>query len=148
MTNLSALAPKHSKKDRKRKGQGSGTGNGTFAGRGCKGQNSRSGGGVRLGFEGGQSGLLARMPKMRGFNNPNRVEAQIVNVGTLNELYKDGETVSIATLIEKGAVRANNSKVKILGKGECSKKLTVDAGLLISASAKALIEKAGGKISE
>lgn len=146
--NLSKLSPKFAKKDRKRKGQGSGTGNGTFAGRGCNGQNSRSGGGVRLGFEGGQSTLIQRMPKMRGFTPPNRVEAQIVNIKTLNELFKDGETVSVKTLVEKDIVNANNSKVKILGEGEISKKVTIDAGILISASAKAAIEKAGGKITE
>lgn len=145
--NLNNLAPKVQKPSRKRRGQGQGTGNGTFAGRGCKGQNSRAGGGVRLGFEGGQSGLLARMPKNRGFKNPNRVEAQVVNLAQIEEAYKDGEKVNLETLISKKLMNKNNAKVKILGNGEIKKKVEVEAGILISGSAKAAVEKAGGKVA-
>ncbi len=145
---LHELAPKVAKKTRKRRGQGNATGNGTFGGRGCKGQNSRAGGGVRPGFEGGQSGLLMRLPKWRGFKNPNRVEAQIVNLDVLELNFKDGDKVSVQDLMDKGLIRKNNSKVKILGDGEISKKLTVDAGILLSATAKAAIEKAGGSVAK
>ena len=124
------------RKKRTRVGQGDGSGKGSFSGRGCNGQNARAGGGVRLGFEGGQSGLLDRMPKQRGFKNPNRVEAQIVSLAKLEEAYKDGETVSLETLVDKGLIRKNNAKVKILGDGELTKKLTVAENILLSASAK------------
>jgi len=144
---LHQLAPKNAKKARKRRGQGQASGNGTFGGRGCKGQNSRAGGGVRKGFEGGQSGVLARMPKLRGFNNPNRVVAQTVNLKDLEASYKDGETVSVQTLIDKGLVNKNNAKIKLLGNGDLKKKVDVAEGLLISATAKTAIEKAGGKVA-
>jgi len=101
---LHDLAPKIAKKAKMRKGQGNGS-KGTFAGRGVGGQNSRAGGGVRLGFEGGQSGVLARMPKKRGFNNPNRVEAQVLNLKDLQEVYKDGEKV-----VEKKAEKKTEKK--------------------------------------
>ncbi len=126
----------NARKRRTRVGHGDGSGKGSFSGRGCKGQNSRAGGGVRPGFEGGQSGLLDRMPKLRGFKNPNRVEAQILNLDTLEENYKDGEKVSLETLIEKNLIRKNNAKVKILGDGTLTKKLEVAEGILLSASAK------------
>jgi len=124
------------RKRRTRSGQGDGSGKGSFSGRGCKGQNSRAGGGVRPGFEGGQSGLLDRMPKKRGFRNPNRVEAQILNLDTLEENFKDGETVSLETLVDKNLIRKNNAKVKILGNGELTKKLTVAENILLSETAK------------
>ena len=145
---LHELAPKVAKRARKRLGQGNGTGNGTYAGRGGDGQNSRAGGGVRPGFEGGQSGLLDRLPKWRGFKNPNRVEAQIVNLSVLELNFKDGEKVCVQSLMDKGLVRKNNSKIKLLGEGELTKKLTVGAGLLISAAAKKAIEKAGGTVEK
>lgn len=142
---LHNLVPKISKKSKMRKGQGNGS-KGTFAGRGSDGQNSRAGGGVRLGFEGGQSGLLAHMPKKRGFNNPNRVESQVLNLKDLNEKFKDGDKVNFETLIKLNLINKNNAKVKILGDGELDKKLEIGAELLISKSAKEVIEKAGGKI--
>lgn len=144
MNLLSKLAPKFAKKARMRKGQGNGS-KGTFAGRGKNGQNCRAGGGVRQGFEGGQSGLLMRMPKLRGFNNPNRVEAQTVNLDKLDLAFVDGDTVNPATLTEKNLARTNNSKIKVLGDGELTKKLNLE-GLLVSATAKAAIEKAGGTV--
>ena len=144
MNLLSKLAPKVAKKAKMRKGQGNGS-KGTFSGRGCNGQNSRAGGGVRLGFEGGQSGLLMRMPKLRGFKNPNRVETQIVNLDKLDLTFKDGAEVNLLSLIDAGLIRKNNAKVKILGDGELSKKLNVE-GVLVSKTAKAAIEKAGGTV--
>lgn len=142
---LHNLAPKIAKKAKTRKGQGNGS-KGTFAGRGVGGQNSRAGGGVRLGFEGGQSGILAHMPKKRGFKNPNRVEAQILNVSDLESNFKNGDKVNLETLLKLNLISKNNSKVKILGDGELTKKLEIGVELLISSSAKKLIEKAGGKV--
>lgn len=144
MTNLSSLKP-NVKKSRIRRGRGNGS-KGTFAGRGCKGQNSRAGGGVRIGFEGGQSGVLDRMPKLRGFRNPNRVETETVNLHVIEHRYSDGETVSLETLLAKKILSGRNSKVKILGDGELKKKVTIAAHLLISASARAAVEHAGGKV--
>lgn len=146
MTNLSSLKP-NNKKSRIRRGRGNGS-KGTFSGRGCKGQNSRSGGGIRLGFEGGQSGILARMPKLRGFKNPNRVETEAFNLYVIEDAYKDGETVNLETLLAKGIISGRNAKVKILGDGEIKKKVTVSAQIMTSAGAKEAIEKAGGKVEE
>lgn len=145
MNLLSSLAPKVAKKAKMRKGQGNGS-KGTFSGRGCNGQNSRAGGGVRANFEGGQSTLLMHKPKLRGFKNPNRVVAQTVNLDDLNETFKDGEKVCPICLAEKKLINKNNAKVKILGDGEITKKLTVE-GILVSASAKKAIEKAGGTVA-
>ncbi len=144
MNLLSKLAPKVAKKAKMRKGQGNGT-KGTFAGRGKNGQNCRAGGGVRPGFEGGQSGLLMRMPKLRGFKNPNRVEAQVVNLDKIELTFKDGADVNVVSLAEAGLIRKNNAKIKILGDGEITKKINVE-GVLVSKSAKAAIEKAGGTV--
>lgn len=137
---LHELAPKVKKADRIRRGQGDGSGHGSFSGRGCKGQNSRAGGGVRLGFEGGQSGLLARMPKNRGFKNPNRIETQVVTLTQLDEAFKAGEEVTIEALVTKGVVSPRNCHVKILNNGEITKKLTLSDDILISESAKKAIE--------
>ena len=126
----------------KRKGRGTGTGNGTTAGRGMNGQKSRSGGGVRLGFEGGQMPLYRRIPK-RGFNNKFAVNYAIVNVEDLNR-YEDGTTVDIAKLLEDRVIRKAYDGLKVLGNGEISKKLTVKAAVF-SATAKEKIEAAGGK---
>lgn len=142
---LSSLAPKFAKKDRKRKGQGNATGNGTYAGRGMNGQNARAGGGVRLGFEGGQTPLIQRMPKFRGFKSINRVEAHPVNLIDLEAQFEAGETVSFDSLVAKGLIRKNASRVKILASGEITKALTIEAGITASKTAKELIEKAGGK---
>ncbi len=134
------------KQSRIRRGRGDGSTKGSFSGRGCNGQNARAGGGVRPGFEGGQTPLIQRMPKLRGFRNPNRVETQVLNLTDLEESFKDGEKVTFDLLIEKNLINKNNAKIKILGDGEITKKLEIDAGILISVSAKTAIEKIGGKI--
>ena len=125
-----------------RKGRGTGSGNGKTAGKGHKGQNARSGGGVRPGFEGGQIPLYRRLPK-RGFNNMFAKEYAIVNVEALNA-FENGAVVTTEALLEKGIVRKTLDGVKILGRGELTKSVTVQAKIF-SASAKAKIEAAGGK---
>lgn len=132
-----------SRKVRNRVGRGIGSGNGKTSGRGHKGQNARSGGGVRPGFEGGQNPLFRRLPK-RGFTNVNRKEYAIVNVETLNR-FEDGAEVTAALLLETGVVSNEKAGIKILGNGELTKKLTVKAHKF-SASAKEAIENAGGSI--
>ena len=127
---------------KKRIGRGHGSGNGKTAGKGNKGQNARSGGGVRLGFEGGQTTLARRLPK-RGFTNFNRKVFAIVNVASLN-CFEDGTEVTPELLIESGLVRKELDGIKILGEGELEKKLTVKANKF-SKSALATIEQAGGK---
>ena len=126
----------------KRKGRGHGTGNGKTAGRGHKGQKARSGGGVRVGFEGGQMPLARRIPK-RGFNNIFAKPLEAVNVSAL-EAFEDGATVGAEELLAAGVLSKCRYGVKILGTGEITKKLTVKAAAF-SESAKAKIEAAGGK---
>ena len=130
------------KKSRKRIGRGPGSGTGKTAGKGHKGQKSRSGYSRRYGFEGGQMPLVRRIPK-RGFTNIFRVEFQVVNLRDLDRVFSDGETVSVESLVEKGLVRRGKRPVKVLGDGELTKKLTVQVHKF-SASARAGIEKAGG----
>ena len=125
-----------------RKGRGHGSGNGKTAGRGHKGQWARSGGGVRVGFEGGQMPLARRLPK-RGFHNIFAKPLEAVNVSAL-EKFEDGAVVNAQALLEKGILSKCQYGVKILGKGEITKKLTVQA-TAFSASAKEKIEAAGGK---
>ena len=125
-----------------RKGRGTGSGNGKTAGKGHKGQNARSGGGVRPGFEGGQNPLYRRLPK-RGFHNRFSTQYAIINVETLNK-FEDGAVVDINTLLAEGIIRKEYSGLKVLGDGEISKKVTVKAAVF-SASAKEKIEAAGGK---
>ena len=125
-----------------RKGRGHGSGNGKTAGRGHKGQWARSGGGVRVGFEGGQMPLVRRLPK-RGFHNIFAKPLEAVNVSAL-EKFEDGAVVNAQSLLEKGILSKCQYGVKILGKGEITKKLTVQA-TAFSASAKEKIEAAGGK---
>jgi ribosomal protein L15, bacterial/organelle len=127
----------------KRKGRGHGSGNGKTAGRGHKGQWARSGGGVRIGFEGGQMPLARRVPK-RGFNNIFAKPLTAVNLRDLGK-YAEGETVSKETLLEKGVITKCQYGVKILGEGELSMKLNFSVNA-VSASAKEKIEKAGGKV--
>ena len=128
-------------KGRKRLGRGTGSGLGKTSGKGHKGQNSRSGGGVRPGFEGGQMPLHRRLPK-RGFNNIFRTEYAIINLDTL-EAFDNGTVVDIEMLTDSGKIKKPLAGLKVLGKGELSKKLTVKAKKF-SASAKEAIEKAGG----
>ena len=141
--NLHDLSPAEgSVKSSYRKGRGHGSGNGKTAGRGHKGQKARSGGGVRVGFEGGQMPLARRIPK-RGFHNIFAKPLEIVNVSALNK-FEDGATVNVCDLLEKGILSKCEYGVKILGNGSVSKKLTVRA-TAFSASAKEKIEAAGGK---
>ena len=131
-----------SNKVSKRVGRGHGSGNGKTAGKGHKGQNARSGGGVRIGFEGGQMPLARRIPK-RGFKNHFAVKYATVNVEALN-CFKDGTTVDAELLRANGLIKKELDGVKILGSGELTSQLTVKAACF-SASAKEKIEKAGGK---
>ena len=131
------------RQDSKRLGRGQGSGQGKTAGKGHKGQGARSGGGVALGFEGGQTPIYRRIPK-RGFTNVNRVEYAIVNVEQLNR-FENGVEVSPELLIEAGLVKKEYNGIKILGVGTLEKKLTVKAHKF-SKSAVSLIEQAGGKV--
>jgi len=132
-----------SRQERNRVGRGQGSGNGKTAGRGSKGQKQRSGGGVRLGFEGGQTPLFRRIPK-RGFNNINRKDYAVVNLETLNR-FEDGTTVTPALLVESGIVKKELSGIKILGEGKLERKLTVQAAKFSKAAEEA-ITAAGGSI--
>ncbi len=132
-------------KDRKRVGRGQATGNGCTSGRGNKGQKSRSGYSEKIGFEGGQMPLSRRIPK-RGFSNKTfKKEYQIVNIEALERKFNDGDRIDYKTLLDKGLVNKKSRYVKILGKGEVSKKFTVVVDK-VSEKAKELIEKAGGKV--
>lgn len=126
----------------KRKGRGHGTGNGKTAGRGHKGQHARSGGGVRVGFEGGQMPLARRIPK-RGFNNIFAKPLEAVNVSVFDR-FEDGTVVGAEELLAAGVLSKCRYGVKVLGNGEITKKITIKANAF-SESAKAKIEAAGGK---
>lgn len=128
---------------KKRLGRGIGSGTGKTSGKGNKGQNSRSGGGVRPGYEGGQTPLFKRLPK-RGFTNVNRKEYAVVNVSDLN-CFKEGTVVTVDLLKKNGLVKKVYDGVKVLGNGELKVKLTVKANKF-SASAEQIIVAAGGKI--
>ena len=125
-----------------RKGRGTGSGNGKTAGKGHKGQNARSGGGVRPGFEGGQLPLYRKLPK-RGFNNKFAKVYSIINVGDLNK-FENGVTVTLESLIACGMISKANDGLKVLGNGELKVALTVEAAVF-SATAREKIEAAGGK---
>ena len=141
---LHELSPKEgSVKEGFRKGRGAGSGNGKTAGKGHKGQNARSGGGVRPGFEGGQLPLYRKLPK-RGFNNYRfAAKYAVINVKSLNK-FNDGDVVDAAALLSAGIINNIFDGVKVLGEGELTKKLTVKAAVF-SASAKEKIEAVGGK---
>ena len=134
-----------SARDSYRKGRGAGSGNGKTAGKGHKGQNARSGGGVRPGFEGGQIPLYRKLPK-RGFTNRFATNYAIVNVEALNK-FEDGAVVDMEALLAAKIVRKELDGLKVLGTGELTKKLTVKA-TVFSATAKEKIEAAGGKTEE
>ena len=130
---------------RKRVGRGTGSGHGKTAGRGHKGQNARSGGGVRPAYEGGQTPLFKRIPK-RGFTNVNRVEYAIVNTSAFAcECFEAGSVVTPEVLVQKGLVKKDAKLVKILGNGKLEKALTVKANKFSKAAEKAIVE-AGGSI--
>lgn len=150
-------APKGANRARKRVGRGQGSTWGKTAGAGQKGQNSRAGGGVRPGFEGGQMPLHMRLPK-RGFNNIHALRVDIVNLHSLERAFEDGDVVDVKALFEKGLVDARTVKtedglvvelkadfIKVLGQGELTKKLTVKAHRF-SKSAQSKIEAAGGAV--
>ncbi len=133
------------KSKRKRVGRGNGSGHGTYSTRGMKGQSARSGGRRRPGFEGGQTPYLRRLPKLKGFKNPNRVEFQAVNIGDLN-VFDDKATVDKAALYEKNLIAKKNRPVKLLGgKGELEKTLTIKVDKA-SASAIKAVEAKKGKV--
>lgn len=138
-------APRGAVKKKRIVGRGNGSTRGGTSGRGSNGQNARSGGGVRLGFEGGQMPLYRRVAR-RGFSNyPFKIDYKVVNVEMLELKYEDNETVSVETLKNKGLVKGKGVKVKILGVGDLTKKLTIKVDK-VSAGAKEKIEKAGGNI--
>ena len=130
---------------RKRKGRGNSAGQGTYAGRGLNGQGSRAGGTKGAGFEGGQTPLAMRLPKLPGFKNPRRIEYTPINVATLEERFEDGAVVDGAALKAARLVKSEFEPVKVLGEGELTKALTVKVDKT-SASAKEKIEAAGGKV--
>lgn len=141
---LHDLKPKTKLKTKNRKGRGPGSGNGTRAGRGQDGQNSRSGGGVRPGFEGGQMPLFRRLPK-RGFKNFNKKQYEVINIEEL-EIFEDGTEITPELLFENKILRKSKAKdgIKILGDGELTKKLTVKAHKFTK-SAQEKITAQGGK---
>ena len=130
---------------RKRVGRGNSSGHGTYSGRGQNGQGSRSGGTKGSGFEGGQTPLAMRLPKLPGFKNPRRIEYTAVNVSTLEIKFDNDAVVDGAALKAAGIVKSEFEPVKVLGDGDLTKKLTVKVDK-VSASAKAKIEAAGGKV--
>ncbi len=135
--------PEGSRQVRNRVGRGTSSGNGKTSGRGQKGQKARSGGGVRLGFEGGQTPLFRRLPK-RGFTNVNRKEYAIVNFDILNR-FEDGAEVTPTALVEAGYIKDEKAGIKVLANGELERKLTVKAAKFSKAAQEA-IEARGGSI--
>ena len=138
--------PQGAKKNRKRIGRGNARGTGTYSGRGLKGQNSRSGGGVRPGFEGGQQRLIKGMPSLRGFTNIFRTEYAPVNIDILTG-FETGTEVTLGLMVSSGIVKDLSKPVKVLGRGEITIPLTVEANSF-SESAKRKIEAAGGSVRE
>lgn len=139
-------APAGARRPRKRVGRGDGSGHGSFSGRGVKGQNSRSGGGVRPGFEGGQLPLTKALPSMRGFTNIFRKEYDAVNLDRLSSFPANSE-VTLERMVEAGIVKNLRRRVKILGRGELDTPLVVEAHRF-SGSARQKIEAAGGSVKE
>ncbi len=135
-----------SRRTRKRVGRGDGSGHGTYSGRGCKGQKSRSGYKVRPGFEGGQLPLIKRLPQKGGFVNISRTEYNIVNINKLN-IFDSGSEVTPEKLMAAGVIKSLRHPIKILAEGDINHPLLVKANKF-SAAAKAKIEAAGGKVEE
>ncbi len=145
MSDFNLKAPEGANKNKKMLGRGRGTGLGKTSGRGNNGQNSRSGGGTKLGFEGGQMPLFRRIAS-RGFSNhPFKKEYLAVNLDQLEERFNDGDKVNLETLAANGLIKRSEKLVKILAAGDITKKLEVET-VKVSASAKEKIEKAGGKV--
>lgn len=132
-----------SRRKAKRVGRGDGSGHGTYSGRGCKGQKSRSGGGVRLGFEGGQLPLIKRLPRKRGFTNIFKTRYDVVNVGKLN-IFPAGSEVNAKELFEASLVKSISRPIKILGTGDIDRTLVVKADRF-STAAERKITAAGGR---
>ncbi|KAA1301630.1 MAG: 50S ribosomal protein L15 [SAR202 cluster bacterium] len=130
---------------RKRIGRGDASGNGSYSGKGMKGQKSRSGGGVRPGFEGGQLPLIKRLPSLRGFTNIFKTQYHAVNLDTILKMYPNGGDVSPGTLVETGVLKDQKLPLKVLGRGEINVNLKVSAHKFTK-SAKEKIETAGGTI--
>ncbi len=139
-------APKGSKRSRKRLGRGDGSGHGSFSGKGMKGQKSRSGGGVRVGFQGGQLALIKSLPMIRGFTARSHKSYQLVNLDQLM-LFESGSEINPAMLKEVGLIRDSSKLVKVLGRGNCDKPIIVEASRF-SDSARKKIEAAGGTARE
>lgn len=126
------------------RGYGSGVG-GHTVGRGTKGQKSRSGHKSLVAFEGGNVPFFRRMPKLKGFKSRSKIDTQVINVGTISENFKSGEKITVEKLKERGFIRKGAQEVKVLGKGEMTKKVSIE-GIKMSPSAKEKIEKAGGSV--
>jgi len=140
---LHKLSSKLGKKNRKRVGRGIGSGHGVFSCRGCKGQNSRTGGGVRVGFEGGQTPFLRRLPKLKGFKNPTKIEYQIISTSDLN-VFEDGAEIKLEDLLKKGLVGKKGLRVKLLdGKEELKKSVTITVDKASESAVKKVEEKKG-----
>lgn len=135
------------RKDRKRVGRGNGSGKGTYSGKGVKGQKARTGGGVRVGFEGGQNPQIKGLPMLRGFTNQFRTEYQVVNVARIAGLPVEVTEVTPAVLASMRIVNHPDRPIKVLGHGEIDRALTVKA-TKFSQSARAKIEAAGGSVQE
>ena len=147
MIRLDTLSPAPgSRKSKRRVGRGDGSRKGSFSGRGCKGQKARAGFRMKPGFEGGQLPIIKRLPSQRGFTNIFKTEFDIVNVGQLT-VFEAGTEVDLVKLVTAGLVKTGQKLVKILGDGEIDRPLTVKADKF-TATAKAKIEAAGGKIEE
>ncbi|MCH2309588.1 MAG: 50S ribosomal protein L15 [SAR202 cluster bacterium] len=147
MQQHSLKSPEGSKKNRKRVGRGDSSGSGSYSGKGMKGQKSRSGGGVRPGFEGGQLPLIKKLSALRGFNNIFRREFIPINLSTISKLYEKDSQISPETLVDKNVLKNTNSPIKILGEGEINFSVNVTAHKF-SRSAKDKIIAAGGTVQE
>jgi large subunit ribosomal protein L15 len=137
-------SPEGARHKSKRVGRGDGSGHGSYSGRGCKGQKSRSGGGVRRGFEGGQMPIIKRLPEKRGFYNRSKIEYAVVNIGQLMKFDANAE-VNPQALFEAGIIKSRLQPVKILGDGEIDRPLVVKA-CKYSTTAESKIVAAGGRI--
>ena len=147
MQQHSLKSPQGSKKNRKRVGRGDSSGYGSYSGKGMKGQKSRTGGGVRPGFEGGQLPLIKKLSALRGFNNIFRREFIPINLSTISKLYEKDSQISPETLVDKNVLKNTNSPIKILGEGEINFSVNVTAHKF-SRSAKDKIIAAGGTVQE
>ena len=141
--NQHTIRPAKAKKNKKRVGRGDASGSGSYSGKGMKGQNSRSGGGVRVGFEGGQLPLIRRLPSMRGFNNIFKRQYNVVNLDTLSRICPDGGAITAEILVDAGVLRNVNKHLKVLGRGNVTAAFNVTAHKF-SIAAKVKIESAGG----